>query len=210
MKRRNQVGTIFTGLMCIMALSASCTPLPRLSVTYRLPAQSDALKGKKVCFSFEDARASKEVIGLGARAEFPSLRENISVSIARGEEAGFMLGVFELSGLMREVFKARLERCGVEIVPSGERADAELAIVLKEFFLDLEGTLLEGRKWDIKMGYEARLIKGDTVLSTQTVTGEGERLKLIGTGQADTVLGEIVTDMVNRLDLPRLFQQAHL
>jgi hypothetical protein len=42
------------------------------------------------------------------------------------------------------------------------------------------------------------------------ISGQGERVKLVGKGDADKVMGEVFEDLVNRLDLPRLFQQARL
>jgi hypothetical protein len=60
------------------------------------------------------------------------------------------------------------------------------------------------------MSYEAKLIKDGTVLAAQIIEGEAERVKVMGRKEADTVTGEIFTDMVNRLDLSRLFQQAQL
>ena len=92
---------------------------------------------------------------------------------------------------------------GIEVIPEREKGETELVIVLKDLLLDLID-----RKWVATMEYEARLVKDQKILIKQTITGQAERLKLIGRGQADVVMGEIFTDMVNRLNVPRLFQQA--
>ena len=78
-----------------------------------------------------------------------------------------------------------------------------MAIILKEFLLDLID-----RKWTVTAAYEARLVKDKKVLAKQTITSRGERVKLVGRRQADTVLSEIFTEMINRLDVKRLLEQA--
>jgi hypothetical protein len=58
------------------------------------------------------------------------------------------------------------------------------------------------------MAYEAKLQPGDTVRASQTVAGEAERAKILGVKQADQVMSELFTDMVNRLDLKGLIQKS--
>ena len=78
-----------------------------------------------------------------------------------------------------------------------------LVIVLKEFSLDLMG-----REWVAKMSYEAKLTGEKGGVATQFVNGKAERYKVMGRDSADTVMGEIFTDMVNSLNVHRLFEQA--
>jgi hypothetical protein len=60
------------------------------------------------------------------------------------------------------------------------------------------------------MSCEVRLIRSGSTLSWQKVSGQAERLKLIGREQADQVAGEVFSDTMNQLDMTRLFQQANL
>ncbi|MEJ2588202.1 MAG: hypothetical protein P8165_11630, partial [Deltaproteobacteria bacterium] len=62
--------------------------------------------------------------------------------------------------------------------------------------------------WVAHIGYEAQLIKDNRLLANQIINAEGQRMKIIGRGQADTLMGEIFSDAVNALDLARLFSQA--
>ena len=203
-KIKRPAGYVIGLLLCFSALFA-CAPFPILNINYRLPIGTDELKGKKVFLAFEDARKVKKFIGAGARKEFENFSGHISFSLARGADPGFKIGVFEVPSLFKEAFRNRLENLGVEVTPEGARRGLGLVIVLKEFYLDLQS-----RRWKVGMGYEARLIKESSVLAKQMISGQGERVKLLGRGQADTVIGEIFTDLVNRLDVPRLFQQADL
>jgi len=205
MKMIKKTRRYFIGILFLLTGVVSCATVPELNVNYRLPPESEELKGKKVFFGFEDVRKSKDLIGEGAREAFKNFSGNISFSLARGDEPGFKMGVYDIPSLFREVFEKRLEYSGVEVVSDRTESEIEMVIVLKDFLLDLID-----RKWTVTMAYEARVRKDGEVLASQMISGEAERLKLVGRGDADKVMGEIFTDLVNRLDVARLFQQARL
>ena len=195
----------FIGMLFVLMAVASCTTIPELKVTYQLPVRSEALKGKKVFVGFEDARKSKDLIGRGAQEQYKNFSGNITLFFTRGDEVGFKIGVYHVPALFNEVFKERLEHLGAEVVSEREESEVEMMIVLKELLLDLAG-----RDWVVKMDYEAKLMKKGEFLASQTISGQAERLKVLGRRDADKVMGEIFSDVVNRLDVPRLFQQAGL
>jgi hypothetical protein len=199
--RRYALLGIFLGSFLVL----SCAPMPYLNVNYRLPGKADTLKGKTVFLTIQDTRGAKEILGRGARKQLKDFSGNISLSVARGTDPGFKVGVYEIDSFLKEVFKRRLEDAGIEVVSLRKEGQVEMVILIKDFLLDLVG-----RNWTVTMGYEARLVKDKRQLSTQGISGEAERVKLIGQREADRVLGEIFTDMVNRLDLGRMFQQAGL
>ena len=154
---------------------------------------------------FEDHRAAGELLGKGAQKEFKNFSGNISFSLARGKESGFKMGIYDLPSLFTEAFKRRLKNLGIEVVSEREEGKNTIIIDLKEFLLDLKN-----RKWVVSMEYEAKLETDGKVLAKQMISGQAERVKLIGRKQADVVLGEIFTELVNKLDVGRLFQQAGL
>ena len=205
MRSTNQAGWFALGLFYVFTMISSCAPLPFLKLNYRLPQQRDDLKGKKVFLTIQDMRSDKQIIGEGAESEFKNYSGNISFSLARGTEPGFKIGVFEVPSLVKRAFKARLEAVGVTLVEGKGMAEIEFEVSLRDFQLDLVG-----RKWKARMGYEAKLMKDGNLLAKQMISGEAERLKLVGRGQADEVLGEIFTDTMNKLDLVSLFRQADL
>jgi hypothetical protein len=170
-----------------------------------MPSGTDGLKGRQLFLVVEDRRSDKDILGPGAREEFPSFSGNLSFSIARGSDAGFKIGVYELLALYKEACRRRLENEGIQVVAAKQSSEAELRIVLQEFHLDLVK-----RTWKARMDYEARLIQNGDVLAKQMISAEGERLKVMGQGQADELVSEIFTDTMNKLDLGRLFQQAGL
>jgi hypothetical protein len=202
---KNGAGRRFIGMLFVLMAVTSCTTIPELKVTYQLPMRSEALKGKKVFVGFEDARKSKDLIGRGAQEQYKNFSGNITLFFARGDDDGFKIGVYHVPALFKEVFKERLEHLGAEVVSERKESEIEMMIVLKDLLLDLAD-----RDWVVRMGFEARLMKEGEFLASQTISGQAERLKVLGRRDADKVMGEIFSDVVNRLDVPRLFQQAGL
>jgi len=196
---------LFSGFLTLLVslLMVSCASIPELQVLYKLPPPSKQLKGRLLALTVDDERTSKTVLGKGAREEFKGFSGNISLSVADYNDKEFKVGIFRVPDLMREAFKRKLENLGMEVLSEKTLGKLELMIVLKEFSLDLEG-----RDWVAKMSYEARLTTAKGAVATQFVNGRAERYQLFGRESADTLMGEIFTDMVNALDLPRLFKQA--
>jgi len=196
---------LFSGFLTLLVslLMVSCASIPELQVLYKLPPPSKQLKGRLLALTVDDERTSKTVLGKGAREEFKGFSGNISLSVADYNDKEFKVGIFRVPDLMREAFKRKLENLGIEVLSEKTLGKLELMIVLKEFSLDLEG-----RDWVAKMSYEARLTTAKGAVATQFVNGRAERYQLFGRESADTLMGEIFTDMVNALDLPRLFKQA--
>ena len=210
MRTKGNTSRCFVGIIFLLVGAVSCATVPELKVNYRLPPKSEALQSKRVFVGFEDARASKDLMGRGAKKEYKNFTGNITYSLARDDEPGFRRGAYKVPSLFKDVFQRRLTYLGAEVVPNKEYGDVELRIVLKELLLDLVKVDLVQKKWTVTMSYEARIIQNGEVLATQIISGQGERAKVVGKGDADKVTGEVFEDLVNRLDVPRLFQQAGL
>jgi hypothetical protein len=204
MRRINQDWNWILSTLVLISFSA-CSPLPYLEVNYRLPLRSESLKGQKVSLDLEDARPGKDMIGRGARDDFGNFSGNISLAVAHGAGTGVRMGVYETPSLFKEAFQKRLENAGAQVLSIKEKGVPDLTVVIQKFLLDLVD-----RQWTVQMAYEARLSKDGKVLARQIVSGEGERMKIMGRDQADVILGEVFTDLVNRVDLDRLFREAGL
>ncbi len=187
----------------LFVLMVSCTKIQYIQVDYRLPPEKVDLKGKKVLLTFQDNRNPKDILGAGAKSDYKNFSNYFSYSLARGTDKGFKIGVFDLPDLFMEAFTNRLENSGLVVLKEKGGEDVELVIVLNKFLLDLVN-----RRWKFSMAYEARLMKEGELVTKQMKSGEGERLKLLGRKEADTVVGETFTDMVNQLNVERLFQQG--
>lgn len=190
-------------LLMIFGLVGCAEALPRLNVTYRLPSTTGQARPTTVYLTVQDERRSQQIMGIGAREDFKGLPVSISLVVKRGEEEGHGVGLFELPMLLREGFLRRIEQAGLDVTSERISGQPEISIVLREFLLDLVD-----RKWRFAMGYEARLVKDGKVLSSQTISGNGERLKVYGHKQADQVVTEVFTDTLNQFNPGRLLQQA--
>jgi hypothetical protein len=200
----NQYVKLFFVMVIIGMFVCACANPSHININYQLPSKLDELKGKKVFFDLKDKRTDKTIFSENAKKKLKNLTGLFSLSlIQKSEQDGSLVGVFDLPSLFREAFKRRLENMGIEVLLLQDKKEPAIKIVIKDFFLDLVD-----RKWAVRIMYEASLIKDEKTLARQTISGEAERLRLIGSGDAEKVLGEIFTDMVNKLDLPKLFRDA--
>jgi len=205
MKPRNRA-IMFIMALVLVIFSGACSSRPFLKVQYQLPSQSKELEGRVVFVSIKDKRNSGAFLGENAKKSFEEFNDTFSLVVLRKDGTGDLVGAYELFPLLKEIFKQRLAYVGAEMTEDPTvMTDAELEIELEVFQLDLVD-----RNWVIHMIYRANLRKGGRVLSMETISGSAERLKVIGNSEAEKILGEILSDMVNKLDVVRLFQQAGL
>jgi hypothetical protein len=192
--------------MCMMMfLILGCASIPTLDVTYRLPLTPEKRADKEVFLSVKDKRVQKELIGEGARADYEHFSGLISFYVAKGEGDGSKIGSYDISSTFQEAFKRRLENLGMTVLSEMRRGTIVLDIEVKRFLLDLVD-----KDWVVMMTYEAKLSKDDQLLYSQTISGQAERLKLVGRGQADTVTSQLFTDVVNQLDVIELMKKADI
>ena len=92
---------------------------------------------------------------------------------------------------------------GLQVIAAADDANPTLEIQLKAFKLDLAK-----RKWIVSMSYQANLMTNGNPVASESVEGSAERLKVMGKSEAEKILGELLTDMANKLDLVKMFQQA--
>ena len=190
-----------SGIFFALLFIVSCATVPELRVEYRVPSQADTFKGKEIGLRFEDIRADKEILGPGAKDDFKGFTGNIALSLAYGRDKGFRIGLYDLQSLFMEIFKKRFETFGIIVIPEGKATQDKVVIALKELTLDLDK-----RKWVAKMGYEARLFRDDRMVKKQIISGQTDHVKIIGRAQADKVMGDIFTDLINKMDPVKLFE----
>ena len=201
MQWRNQPnrGTIL-GLLLLLSLTASCAAVQDVQITYRAPDSSKALSAERVFLEFRDVRENPDILGPGAREAYTYHSGNVELFVSSDSEEASRVGLVDVASLFRKGFERRVRALGGEVVSRSREATAVLILELKAFELELED-----RTWKARMAYEAKLQPGDTVRARKTVAGEAERVKILGVKQADQVMSELFTDMVNRLDLKGLF-----
>lgn len=189
--------------LILLILTGACSSKPFLIVHYQLPPATTGLQGREVSLVIADIREDKALLSQSAAKSLREFNGTYSLVVLKADGSGNLLGVYDLEALMAETFKQRLNLLGLAVTPPAAVTENVLEIKLKEFRLDLSG-----RKWVVNASYQANLSGNGRLLATESVNGSAERLKVMGKSDAEKVLGELLTDMVNKLDLAKLFEQA--
>jgi hypothetical protein len=195
---------ILAAAACILLiLTGACSSKPFLIVNYQLPSPTDTLAGKEISQVIIDKRQSKAFLSESAQKSLREFDETFSLVVLKEDGSGNLIGIYEVDALIDEIFKQRLINIGLQVSAPTGQTEYELEIKLEEFKLDLAG-----RKWILNMSYQANLLKNGRLRAVESVNGSAERLKVMAKSDAEKLLGELLTDMVNKLDLVKLFQQA--
>jgi hypothetical protein len=190
----------------VLALVAgACTSKPYLKVQYQLPSPSSILEGRQVDLSVSDMRSKQTLVTENARKALKNFKGTFSLVVLRKDGSGDLAGAYDLVSLLSEVFRQRLKNEGILATAVAEGTLPELKIDITEFQLDYAD-----RKWIVSMNYRASLLEKGVLISKESVSGEAERLKVVGKKGAEKLLSELITDVVNKLNLVGLFQQARL
>ena len=180
-----------------------CTSKNYLVVHYQLPSEGLTAQESPVSLIFKDQRAEQAVVTRSAKTALKDFENNFALIVASDNKNERLMGAFSLSSMMKTIFKQRFENAGIRVASETERQPTTVEIILKEFKLDLVK-----HKWVVQITYQANLLKQNRFVSGQTITGNAERLRVVGSKDAEMVIGELITDAVNRLNLDELFRSA--
>jgi len=191
--------------MAIFALAAACASSNVLNVKYQLPPHAGISTARAVAIAFDDERKTEAFLTPSARNELKDFAGVYALTVTPPGGSGELKGAYTLDSLFKELLRYRLENAGVKVAAPGATAEAEVMLILNEFQLDFGD-----RKWTTLVAYRAQLMRGGAMLSQQTVNGSAERVFLTGKRDADRVVGELLSDAINKLDVALLFKQAGL
>lgn len=194
---------IFIGLALMGCLA--CGKKSYIDVDYRLPSRADTLTGRSVVVQTLDHRSEKEIFNERAKKKFEHFTGLFTLSLETPDNQQTVIGAYELPMLFETALTKRLQKLGVSVTKEQSVSLPVFKININQFRIKLTG-----QKWMADISYEVSLSRDNELIAREAVTGSAERLKVIGSGGAEKVIGEIFTDMVNRLNVERLFQQANL
>jgi hypothetical protein len=192
-------------ILVVAVLSSFCAAKNFLTVNYQLPAESVELNDTRVVLTVKDIRADTRIVTPSAKKELKSFTGHFALIVAQKNKEDRLVGAFSLSSMIREIFYQRLKNAGLQVVTEEDIGVPTVEIVLKEFKLDLAN-----RKWFITMNYQANLIKQNRVVAGEKITGSAERLRVISGKNAEIIIGELVSDVVNRLNLNEFLQSNQI
>jgi len=191
--------------LCIVValLATACASSNVLSVNYQLPTRPIQPIPCRVGIVFEDARQNSAFLSPSAREELEGFANVYALTVTRPGRGGELKGAYPLGPLFTEILRCRLEDAGVKVMATGANTDAQFTFVLKEFQLDFGD-----RKWSAAIAFEGQLLRNGALLSLQAVNGSAERVMFMKKADAEKVLGELVSDGINQMDVSALFKQA--
>jgi hypothetical protein len=188
-------------ILVVGVLFSSCAAKNFLTVNYQLPMESVDLQDARVVLTVKDIREDTRIVTPSAKKALKNFTGHFALIVAQKNKEDTLVGAFSLSSMIREIFYQRLKNAGVQVVTEEDIGVPIVEIVLKEFKLDLAN-----RNWVITMNYQANLIKQNRVVAGEKITGSAERLRVISGKNAEIIIGELVTDVVNRLNLNEFLQ----
>ena len=204
MKLRKRLIFLIPALI-LAFFAGACGSKPFLKVQYQLPSPSSTLEGKQVSLTVSDMRSKETLVTETARKSLRDFKGTFSLVVLREDGSGNLRGAYDLVSLFSEVFQQRLKNEGIQATTVTDSTLPELKIEITEFQIDYAD-----RKWIVGMNYKASLLDNGILLSKESVSGQAERLKVMGKTGAEKILSELLTDVVNKLNLAGLFQQARL
>jgi membrane-anchored protein YejM (alkaline phosphatase superfamily) len=105
--------------------------------------------------------------------------------------------------LFKEALKKRLESMSIHVADKDTDSVPTLELTLKQFFLDLKD-----RTWFSDLSYEVKLSKDGTKTGKEQIHAQAERTKVMGKAGGEKLIGEILTEGINKLNLNKLFENA--
>lgn len=190
-------------VLVLVAGIASCGPKSYMPVYYQLPSERGTAQPRSMNLKVVQEFTSTNIFGPQARENFYDFTGEYALYISEVHTQEIFEGVYSLVELFQNAFTNRLHKAGVVVLKQPDASFPTLEIGISEFVLDRDGNM-----WKTWLRYEARLIADGKIRATQSVKGNAERAKIMGTKGASTLISEIFTDTVNRLDIQRLLGQS--
>jgi hypothetical protein len=198
------IGRAITAISIILfvAMATSfCASKNFLVVNYKLPVEPEIPGETSVSLVFKDSREDPAIVTKNAKMALKKFSGYFTLIVSQENKKDRLAGAYSPHSMIRQIFKNRLENAGIRVASEGESRETVVEIILKAFKLDLVG-----RKWVINMTYQANLVRQNRFVTGETVTGSAERLRVAGSKDAELVVGELITDVVNRLNLSEFFK----
>jgi hypothetical protein len=194
-----------TLLLLVVTGCFACAKKSYIDVDYRLPSVADTLAGRTVFVETRDLRSDTEIFDKRASENFEHFTGLFSLSLVMPDDQSKIIGAYPLPKLFETALTQRLQKLGVAVSAAPSKSVPVFQININQFHINLVG-----QKWMADISYEVSLTQDMQPVAREVVSGSAERLKVMGSGGAEKVIGEIFTDMINRLNIERLFQQAKL
>ncbi len=190
-------------LSMVLVFLVACGGRSYLNVAYQLPEAYKGLPDQPVYLDVSDQRSAQDIFTPAAQKAFRHFTGLFSLEVVSANGSSQMAGAYDLSGLFEEALRERLKRQGVTVLDGPQSGANRLAVAVDTFSIDLQN-----HKWLADVGYAVALHKPSGTIIKEKIRGNAERVKLVGKGDIEKVIGEIFSDTINRLDLKRLLDTS--
>jgi hypothetical protein len=186
-------------MLCSAVLVFGCSKKPVFQVNYSLPPVAAAYPDTMVYVTASDGRSTSQFLTPATAGELKNFSGLFSLVVLKSEGIGDLVGAYEIVPLMSALCVQRLKASEVKLASTPDTAVTRLEIVLNAFQLDYAE-----RKWMASISFEAVASGPEGATRRQSVNGSAERLKVWGNNEAEALVSELASDMINRLELKRL------
>lgn len=191
-----------TMLAAALLFAAGCAGRTYLNVGYTLPAAEPVLAGRAVALEVRDLRSRGATLTPAAAEVLKGFRDRYVLVPSGG---GRSPGTHDLANLFAEAFRRRLTAMGAVVAEAKTPGMPLMRVEISDFLVDTAD-----RRWTVRAACRAVLTRDNGAFADETVTGSAERLRVLGRDGSDDLVGELFTDIVNRLDIAALFHRAGL
>ncbi len=192
-------------VFCLVPLLLTACARPyHFYVKYNVPASKSQSLEKKVYLKVIDDRETNNFLSEAASNEF-DLWDGTFALYYSEKKPQSAVDTYSLTALIRTIMTQRLESKGIMVVEQKSNDLPVFELTLKKLYLELQD-----RNWLSDISYEVKLTSDNLKTGRETVSGKAERTKVMGRGAGETLVSEILTDTINRLDIDKLFKNAGL
>ncbi|GAB6907515.1 hypothetical protein DESC_830117 [Desulfosarcina cetonica] len=203
MRRKHIVMLVGLGILALGM--TACMKKVYINLTYQLPPASEHITGRRVYIETQDMRADTDIFNAAAKEKFQYFSGLFSLAVEAPDQQRFLLGAYPLPALFETALKKRLEQMGITVVDQKDEDVPRFQVKINRFRINLID-----QKWQTDIDFEVSLSQNEKRVAREAVSGSGERMKVIGSRDAEKVISEIFSEMINQLNIERLFQQANL
>lgn len=196
--------SLLISLLIVVSFSG-CAARTYMEVNYHVPNASRELSGQVVHLRVVDQRETGSILTADAANHVPNFSGVYSLAWIMPDQHRVLAGEHHLLELFKTVFEKRLAALGGGTTDSTKEGTPVLTIELKQVSLDLQN-----RKWKVDLSYDAVLSLESRPAAKENIHGSAERVRIMGSKGAETVFSDIFSDIINRLDLIKLFRNARL
>jgi hypothetical protein len=204
MNRRVSTAKFICIVAAIGCLMIACAKPYHFYVKYDLPEPPAQITGQTVYLLVQDTRVTKQFLSEKARNEFDLWDGTFALYHAEKKPAGYT-PTYRLTEMIAAAITKRLESVGVAV--SQEKGPD---MPLFELTLDGMQLDLEGRTWVSEFSYQVKLTRDNQKVGREKVSGKAERTKVMGRRAGELLVGDIISESLNKLDIEKLFKNAGL